>query len=105
MVCGGLQLGVSAAGSLLPDNSEPTTRAEHLGNSQDAPRTLERGGTVYRMKPRASAKPAEPDPPAPESSPAPDAPEPQPSNSALTITAHACSLDQIDLATRTERAC
>lgn len=28
----------------------------------DAPRTVERGGTVYEMKPRASAKPAGPEP-------------------------------------------
>jgi|GEM_PF-2957954 len=37
-------------------------RAEHLGISQDAPRTVERGSSVYEMKPRASAKPAEPEP-------------------------------------------
>lgn len=44
-------------------------RAEHLGNSQDAPRTVSRGGTAYPMKPRASPKPADPEP----APPVPDA--------------------------------
>jgi hypothetical protein len=34
---------------------------QHLGNSQDVPRTVERGGTVYPMRQRASSpKPADP---------------------------------------------
>lgn len=40
-------------------------RAEHLEQIPDAPRTVERSGTVYPMKPRGSAKPAEPEPSAP----------------------------------------
>ncbi|MGH1591797.1 hypothetical protein ACRBEV_29670 [Methylobacterium phyllosphaerae] len=57
-------------------------RAAHLAETPDVPRTVERGGTVYEMKPRASAKPAEPapDPPAPESAPAPAEPEQLPTN-------------------------
>jgi hypothetical protein len=40
-------------------------RAEHLAETPDAPRTVERVGTVYPMKPRGSAKPAEPAPSSP----------------------------------------
>ena len=40
-------------------------RSEYLGISQDAARTVERGGTTYEMKPRGSAKQAEPAPCAP----------------------------------------
>lgn len=56
-------------------------RAEHLAETPDAPRTVERGGTIYPMKPRGSAKPAEPAPSAPaEAKPAelPPAPEAEP---------------------------
>lgn len=39
---------------------------DYLGTNQDSPRLVERGGTVYPMKPRASSpRPAEPAPTVP----------------------------------------